>query len=222
MLRFLSASYCLGGRLRRYQHERLGTITTLTVSATPDAQIIQIFRRRRDPQTIASQSPEFEVQALCQPEPDGQMGGSGFVNHHFAARTSCAAPSTVCPEESGSASTKNSIANREAEIEPTADVCIDPVGCPRCKTRPWGSSGPSCLDCLIAEITRNREQCEPLQIKAPEKGHMKTPPTSKPCRSCNVSKPLDSFGKHQLTKDGRRHDCKVCARANRTKRACSR
>jgi hypothetical protein len=34
---------CATGSLRRYQHERLGIIATLTIAATPDAQIIRII-----------------------------------------------------------------------------------------------------------------------------------------------------------------------------------
>jgi hypothetical protein len=60
MLRLLSARRGLGGSLRRYQHERLGIITTLTIAATPDAQIIQIVRRHPNRQAIASHWPDQE------------------------------------------------------------------------------------------------------------------------------------------------------------------
>ena len=63
MLRLLSTWYGLGGRLCRYQHERFGIITTLTVSTTPDAQIIRIVRRHPNRQAIASHSPDFEIKA---------------------------------------------------------------------------------------------------------------------------------------------------------------
>jgi hypothetical protein len=43
MLRLLSARYGLGGSLRRYQHERLGIITTLTVSATQTRRSSELF-----------------------------------------------------------------------------------------------------------------------------------------------------------------------------------
>jgi hypothetical protein len=219
MLRLLSTWHGLGGRLRRYQHERLGIITALTISTTPEAQIVRILRLHRNPQAIANHSPELKVvQVARRPESDGQMEGSGLANDRVAALTSYEA-STVHPEVSASGSPKNSIANRASNIAAIADFRLDPTRCPRCKTRPWGPSGLLCLDCLIAEITRNREQPESLQIKAREKAHTK--PTNKPCRSCKVSKPLDSFGRHRLTKDGHRHDCKVCVRAKCAKRACS-
>ena len=53
MLTLLSAWHGLGGTLRRYQHDRLGIITTVTHSATPSAQIIRIYRRRQGPQARA-------------------------------------------------------------------------------------------------------------------------------------------------------------------------
>jgi hypothetical protein len=52
MHKLLSARHGLGGRLRRYQHDRLGIITTVTLSAAPGAQIIRIYRRQ-DPQAMA-------------------------------------------------------------------------------------------------------------------------------------------------------------------------
>ena len=42
---------------------------------------------------------------------------------------------------------------------------------------------------------------------------------SKACRSCDIVKPLASFSPHRLAKDGHRHDCKACAKAERAKRA---
>ena len=43
-------------------------------------------------------------------------------------------------------------------------------------------------------------------------------PATKACRACKVVKPLSSFSKHRLAKDGHRKDCKVCVKAEKTKR----
>ena len=43
-------------------------------------------------------------------------------------------------------------------------------------------------------------------------------PGTKACRVCKVGKPLSSFSNHRLAKDGRRKDCKVCVKAEKTKR----
>jgi hypothetical protein len=57
---------------------------------------------------------------------------------------------------------------------------------------------------------------ESLQIDALEKANKKLP-ASKQCRACKLAKPLDSFGRHRLAKDGHRHDCKLCVRTKGTK-----
>ena len=49
-------------------------------------------------------------------------------------------------------------------------------------------------------------------------GQDKTLPATKACRACKVEKPLSSFSKHRLAKDGHRNDCKTCVKAERTKR----
>jgi hypothetical protein len=57
MLTLLSARHDLRGKLRRYQHDRFGIITTVTVSSTLGVQIIRIYRQRQDAQANANNAP---------------------------------------------------------------------------------------------------------------------------------------------------------------------
>jgi hypothetical protein len=167
MLTLISARRGLGGTLRRYQHDRLGIITTVTQSATPSAQIIRI---------------------------QGQQAMAGLHSGVLEAGP-----------------TKNPISDQGTVIKASKNFRPDAALCPHLRRRPQGVVGGFRLDCLLAQITRNRERREVL----PTKTRTKTP-RGKPCRICKTSKPLDSFGKHRLTRNGHRDECKACVKAEHT------
>lgn len=93
--------------------------------------------------------------------------------------------------------------------------------CSVCHAKPRAAAGKltRCLDCLQRDVEVERQQREVLEAKAKEKAKTKTPASTKACRTCKISKPLSSFSKHRLSKDGHRHHCKRCAKAERVKRA---
>ena len=91
--------------------------------------------------------------------------------------------------------------------------------CCVCHAKPRAAGGKltRCLDCLQRDVEVDRQQREVLEAKAKERAKSKTPAT-KACRACRVVKPLSSFSKYRLAKDGQRKDCKVCVKAEKTKR----
>jgi hypothetical protein len=209
MLTLISARRGLGGTFRQYQHDRLGIITTVTHAAIPTALIIRIYRARQDSQEIASNAPEFR-----HAWPDGQMEGGSCVNHGRGLRANDATLSMVHPALLEPRSTKNPVADQGTAVKATKNFRSDVAHCPQCKARPEGVAGGLCLDCLLAQIARNCKDRE-APTKRLDRAKTKAPPMSKRCRSCGVSQPLDRFGKHRLSRDGHRHDCKARVNAER-------
>jgi hypothetical protein len=92
--------------------------------------------------------------------------------------------------------------------------------CSVCNIRPRAAGGKlsCCLRCLQAAVNVERKEREARQARAREEAKSKAPPATKACRSCKIVKPLSSFSKHRLAKDGHRHDCRTCAQSERAKR----
>jgi len=91
--------------------------------------------------------------------------------------------------------------------------------CSVCHTKPRLGALTRCRSCLQAAVDVERKEREARQAKARKEAEQKAaPPATKACRSCKVVKPLSSFAKHRLAKDGHRHDCKHCVKTERAKR----
>jgi hypothetical protein len=92
--------------------------------------------------------------------------------------------------------------------------------CNVCRTNPRAAGGKltRCLQCLRRDVDVERQQREARKARAEQEAKAKAPSATKACRSCKITKPLASFGKHRLAKDGHRHDCRVCVRAECIKR----
>jgi hypothetical protein len=86
--------------------------------------------------------------------------------------------------------------------------------CTVCHVKPRAAGGKlsRCLDCLRADVDKERQQREVRKAKA----RQKTPAPTKACRTCKVTKPLAGFGAHRRARDGHRKDCKACVAAKRT------
>lgn len=98
------------------------------------------------------------------------------------------------------------------------DIAVEPGQgqfCTVChvKARAAGGKLSCCLDCLRADVEKERQQREARKAKA----RQKAPSPRKTCRTCNATKPLACFGVHRRARDGHRKDCRVCAEAKRTK-----
>lgn len=105
-------------------------------------------------------------------------------------------------------------------IVPLAELDQADALCSVCNVRPRGAGGrlSKCLECLRHGVQLERDQRE-ARARAREEAENKAPPATKACRTCKLVKPLSSFAKHRLAKDGHRHDCAVCVKTERTKRA---
>jgi hypothetical protein len=88
--------------------------------------------------------------------------------------------------------------------------------CTVCHVKPRAAGGKlsRCLDCLRADVEKERQQREVRKARAREKALAPT----KPCSTCKVIKPLAGFGAHRRARDGYRNDCKACVEAERAKR----
>ena len=103
------------------------------------------------------------------------------------------------------------------------DIVVEPGPsqlCTVCRVNPRAAGGKlsRCLDCLRADVEKERQQREVRKSRAREKALAPT----KPCRICKVIKPLAGFGPHRRARDGHRKDCTACVEAERTKRPCRR
>ena len=73
-----------------------------------------------------------------------------------------------------------------------------------------------CLAAIRRAAQRDREARE--QRYRPAHAKAEAEPITKACRSCKKPKPFDQFTEHRLAKDGHRHNCKACVKAQRAKR----
>lgn len=71
-----------------------------------------------------------------------------------------------------------------------------------------------CLDCIKSAAERDRLEREKKFAEAAARAAAKA---EKTCRSCKLSKPLTEYAKHRLSRDGHRHDCRSCVKANKAK-----
>jgi hypothetical protein len=73
-------------------------------------------------------------------------------------------------------------------------------------------------DNCLASIRRTAERDRLAREKRLAELEAETSPaTTKCCRSCKSEKPLDEFGRHRLSRDGQRHDCRDCVANGRAK-----
>jgi hypothetical protein len=93
-----------------------------------------------------------------------------------------------------------------------------PALCVVCNSKPRAGNGllTRCLSCIRAAAEADRQARE--RRMAAFTARMLAPAVvQKTCRTCDKAKALELFSKHRLSRDGHRHDCKACVKAERTK-----
>lgn len=91
--------------------------------------------------------------------------------------------------------------------------------CAVCGKRPRAGCGTlsRCIPCIAKQAEIDRVARE--QRMAAFKADLATAAAAeKSCRTCRKATPLEGFFRHRLSKDGHRHDCIACAKAERTRR----
>ena len=90
--------------------------------------------------------------------------------------------------------------------------------CVVCGTRPRAGDGllTRCIPCIKEAVALDRKAREQRIAALARSGN--APAADKCCRTCRKTKSLDAFYKHRVSKDGHRHDCIACVKAERTRR----